>query len=47
MELCKLFLYGSEQFSDNTNHDILVSSIHFIKATKRLKDIEAYNDNNI
>ena len=43
--LCNILLYGSDKYSDDTNHKILVSSIRYIKATKRLKDIEAYDTN--
>ena len=44
-ELCNLLLYGSKKLSDEINHEILVSSIRVIKATKRLKEIEAYDTN--
>ena len=44
-EVCNLLLYGSKKNNNKVNHNILVSSISFIKATKRFKEIEAYNTN--
>ena len=42
-ELSNLLMFGDREFNDETNHAILVSSIRIIKATKRVKVIEAYN----
>ena len=43
--LCNILLYGSDEFKDDVNHNILVATIQFIKTSKRFKVIEAYDTN--